>query len=493
MDFAAARALTTDVLAPRAEQACSRVSQAVSAGVEAARQVEWRDVRVPTAWNTVGHHVRQGVRANPHTALAVAAVGGVLATGVAASVVRRRRRAARAQVLDQSITVPPVLAPYPGPNSRWDRIEFGVLADGSAADMRLFYTPHALLLGATGSGKSITARNIITHCLVHADDWQVVAIDFWKVELSHLRAYANATVHTSVQEAVIALAQASAEMERRYLLMEDAAVMNYRDLPAPPKAILVHVDEMAGLAPQPAHSDADAMDNFLRAESVRMLEGIARLGRAAGIHLLISAQRADTPALTDDLLANLDLRIVMGRYPREPLARVLPHINNAYTPSVRGRGLVCARGDVEEFQSYFCPPDWYDEHLAAQEEREQSIFYPISLLRTPSGVVVTTGAHAVERVTEAVARLGALDELTATTANSAATIAKAIRSRADVIGYVGSLDDPKVIDRLVWAGSVGCVVYVASPGHTYPDLANRLRSKAEGRGVGCEVVADPSV
>lgn len=462
--------------------ALSAVHAGARAGADAVRMVQWRNLPMP---------VLPSATPGQRTGLAVAAVSGVTVATIATVVVARRRRSLP-DTPDGETTRGdlPTHADYPGPDRRWDRVTLGVLADGAPADIRLGYSPHILLVGPTGSGKSVVGRNIVLHCLVHADDWTVVGIDLKQVELSYLRDYDHATVATTLDEAVIALAGVSTEMDRRYRAMEDVGVNHFRDLPAPPKATLVYLDEAAMLSPRGATTEAEEAENFLRSEAIRMLHTIARLGRAAGIHLVLATQRPDATILAGGLGGNLDARIVMGQHGAHASELALGNDAAAHLPKVRGRGVLSTFGHTEQFQSYYAPQDWYDEHLAAQASREQSPFHPVPLLRTPSGVVVCTDDTAHGTVAAAVARLDARTEIRAVTAATPSDIKQAIRRDADVIGYVGNLDDPKALDRIVWAGTVGCVVYVAAPGHTYDDITERLTRKADQRQVGCQIVPD---
>ena len=71
------------------------------------------------------------------------------------------------------------------------------------------------------------------------------------------------------------------------------------------RRILIYVDECAMLVDYGTSKDAKK----LASEVVDKLSGIARIGRAFGIHLLIATQRPDANAVPGSIKSNLDLRI----------------------------------------------------------------------------------------------------------------------------------------------------------------------------------------
>lgn len=302
-------------------------------------------------FHTLSHKVRLA-------ALASAAV--LTGVGVAAIAVRKARRTVSEPVDQFPVGWLPEVVPYPGPDTRPDRIALGVYADGTQADVRLRYAPHMLVVGPTGSGKSVLQRSILFHCLTHVDHWNIVGIDLSKVELSWLKKYDNATVATTLDETVIALAGAYNDMTARYLQMEEAGVNHSSDLPDPPKATLVMIDEAGGLFTlEGIKSQAGIADDFLRSEAQRMVGDIARLGRAASIHLVVGTQR-DTPDSVGDLRRQFDARIMAGRCDSNASHRLFGSDIAADLPKVRGRGVLGVHGNPEAFQSYYAAPDWYD-------------------------------------------------------------------------------------------------------------------------------------
>ena len=189
--------------------------------------------------------------------------------------------------------------------------------------------PHALIAGATGSGKSVCLNTVITSLVYrHAPDrLRLLLIDPKMVELS---AYADLPhlrhpVVTDPRDAAVALRWAVMEMERRYGLLsangvrsvqefnerleqgkemklatpdgpeEDEDRWRYKEGPLP--WIVVVVDELADLM------------MTVQAEVEKPLTQLAQKARAIGIHLLVATQRPSVNVITGLIKANFPCRI----------------------------------------------------------------------------------------------------------------------------------------------------------------------------------------
>ena len=178
-------------------------------------------------------------------------------------------------------------------------------------------TPHLLVAGSTGSGKSVCINGIISSILMRAkpDEVKLVMVDPKKVELSVYNGIPHllCPVVTDPKKASIALNKMVAEMERRYDLFEESKTKNittynaYIDkknakLPVEEKIkrmpyIVVIVDELADLM-MVASKDVEAA-----------IMRITQMARAAGIHLIIATQRPSTDVITGVVKANIPSRI----------------------------------------------------------------------------------------------------------------------------------------------------------------------------------------
>ena len=171
-------------------------------------------------------------------------------------------------------------------------------------------TPHLLVAGSTGSGKSVCINCIIASILMRSkpDQVKLVLVDPKKVEFSMYNGIPHllSPVVTDAKKASIALKNIVHEMERRYELLEHTKNKNitaynkycethteYQKLPY----IVVIIDELADLMLVAAK---EVEDSIMR---------ITQMARAAGIHLIVATQRPSTDVITGVVKANIPSRI----------------------------------------------------------------------------------------------------------------------------------------------------------------------------------------
>ncbi len=262
----------------------------------------------------------------------------------------------------------PTNVSYPFPDKHpWNEFPLGkTFGDEEVAwDVSTF--PHMLIAGTTGSGKSVTQRTILLHAM-QSPDWRVLLIDPKRVELSQYPGHPNVLkLATEIDEAYALVQQLEQEMMNRYARMKEAQVNHFRSLPTVPPAILLMVDEVFALLEIVAGaSKTDPVikeQNEMKAGMTLLVGKIARLGRAAGIHMVLATQRPDAKVLPGEVKANLDARIAQGRMDKTPSDMTLNSQAATKLPPIKGRAIYRAGNDLIEFQAYFLAPENLPEFL----------------------------------------------------------------------------------------------------------------------------------
>ncbi len=178
---------------------------------------------------------------------------------------------------------------------------------GKAMVVDLAKMPHLLIAGTTGSGKSVGVNAMILSLLYRYTPQQcrMMMIDPKMLELSAYNDIPHllTPVVTDPKRAIIALKWAVREMERRYKLMSECNarnIINYNSKLDEADAlpyIAIIVDEMADLM-------------LVAGKEIEvLLQRLAQMARAAGIHLITATQRPSVDVITGVIKANFPSRI----------------------------------------------------------------------------------------------------------------------------------------------------------------------------------------
>ena len=212
-------------------------------------------------------------------------------------------------------------------------------------------TPHLLVAGATGQGKSVGLNAIITSLLYkkHPSELKFVMVDpkmvefsiYSKIERHYLAKLPNAEkpIVTEPADAVATLNSLVIEMEDRYRLLVNANVRNIKEYNA--KFI------ERRLNPQKGHRFLPyivaVVDEFadLIAVAGREIElpisRIAAKARAVGIHMILATQRPDTKVITGTIKSNFPSRIAF---------KVASMIDSRTILDAPGANRLIGRGDM---------------------------------------------------------------------------------------------------------------------------------------------------
>ena len=235
---------------------------------------------------------------------------------------------------DRTTTAPlPTIHIFPEPGTtefeelnqraRQGEFVFGPREGGGQLVWKMKETPHGLFGGKTGSGKSVALSVPLFFGLYNPDLVELIVCepkntDFaWTPEFPNVIQFA-----TTDTEIAAAITRAEEEMDRRQSLLREIGGRDIDQLRAkmaanpqlveeygpPPRHLILLVDEIAEFLAHSADKDLEELKDEARAD----LEKIGRLGRALGVNLVVTTQRAGAKPLSTQLRSQLGFRLGVG-------------------------------------------------------------------------------------------------------------------------------------------------------------------------------------
>ena len=262
---------------------------------------------------------------------------------------------------------------------------------GEAQVIDLAKTPHLLIAGSTGSGKSVCVNSLILSILYERSPEQVklILVDPKIVELKLYNDIPHllTPVITEPKRALQSLQYCLCEMERRYALLDG---MGVRDIINYNKRI-----EERHIATEKLPYIVVIIDEYadLMATTGKELEStIARLcamSRAVGIHLVLATQRPSIDVITGLIKANIpsriafavaskiDSRIIIDQVGAEKLlGRGDMLFVSAVNPvPTRIQGTLVSDDEVENVVNYvkqYGFPEYIDDEIFVDDEDEEN-------------------------------------------------------------------------------------------------------------------------
>ena len=330
-------------------------------------------------------------------------------------------------------------------------------------------TPHLLVAGATGTGKSVAINAIITSLLYkkHPAELKLVMVDPKMVEFAPykplIKHYLAAMPDTDPEQIVITdcdkvintLNSLVIEMENRYKLLMDAGVRNLED----------YNDKFVNrrLNPNKLVSDSlhhqylpyiviiiDEYGDFIMQAGKQVETPIARItqkARAVGMHMILATQRPSVNIVTGVIKANIPTRIAL-RTQSVIDSRTVLDAKGAEQLIGRGDSLYAGNASVTRIQCAFVDTPEVDAivgHIAKQQKYTEPYQLPEYVGEGGEGEALAPGSVDMKR----------LDPMFADVARYVVTKQEGSTSRLQRAFEIGYNRAGKLSDQLEAAGIVG--------------------------------------
>jgi S-DNA-T family DNA segregation ATPase FtsK/SpoIIIE len=262
---------------------------------------------------------------------------------------------------------------------------------GEAQTVDLAQTPHLLIAGSTGSGKSVCVNSLILSILYQRSpaDCRLILIDPKIVELKLYNDIPHllTPVITEPKRAFQALQYCLYEMERRYACLDSMGVRDVksynrrireRNIAAEHMPyIIIVIDEFADLMVTTGK------------EMESTVARLAAMSRAVGIHLVLATQRPSIDVITGLIKANIpsriafmvaskmDSRIIIDQVGAEKLLGKGDMLYAGVVDPfpVRIQGAFISEEEVERVVDYvrtLGEPDYIDDEIFYEDEDEEN-------------------------------------------------------------------------------------------------------------------------
>jgi hypothetical protein len=226
--------------------------------------------------------------------------------------------------------------------------------DGNVILWQPSVSPHMLIIGGTGSGKTAAEHTLLTDLALSG--WRVWVLDGKRIEFAGFKSWPNVELVASKVGDQVRLVHAAHDlMEERYSLIESgqARISDFEPL-------LLVIDEYTTFKKRVDrwYKETKGKGGPTQPPVFDLVADLARLARTAKIHMIVGVQRPDVEFLGGEMRDNFGARLSLGRLsPQGANMMWDSFITGVAIPrNKRGRGVTLnEESNPVEVQTFFTP------------------------------------------------------------------------------------------------------------------------------------------
>ena len=250
-------------------------------------------------------------------------------------------------------------------------INIGADTQNEIKTVNLCKFPHLLLCGTTGSGKSVLVNTFILQLLENytPKELELILIDIKQVEFAiyeNIPHLLQAPIKT-LEDSRKSLDKACQDMTERYEILKNSncrniAEYNEKHENEKMKYKLIVIDELAELFLLEQNRLKSKLEGYATIEDY--ICRLAQLGRACGIHLIISTQRPSSDVISGLIKSNIPSRIALS-VPSAVNSKIILEESGAENLTGNGDFLlkIIGTNKLKRFQGAFIPTNELIERL----------------------------------------------------------------------------------------------------------------------------------
>lgn len=293
-------------------------------------------------------------------------------------------------------TMPSMVAHVPGPprpelsHQSYDacKVAYCVDEDGNVQYWQPSVSPHMLIIGGTGSGKTAAEHTLLTDLALYG--WRVWVLDGKRIEFAGYKDWPNVElVASKVGDQVRMIHAAHDLMEQRYSLIESgkARISDFE-----PLALII--DEYATFKARVVrwYKTVKAKGDPTQPPVFDLVADLARLARTAKIHMVIGIQRPDVDFLGGEMRDNFGARLSLGRLSPQGANMMWDSfaVGVAIPRNQRGRGVALnSESNPVEVQTFYTPdpakltPEKTEDWALLEQLKPKTTSYTRKMIKEP--------------------------------------------------------------------------------------------------------------